>query len=126
MTLQRVDLITLWLLAIGTIATLAALVFAAGSAVSLFSLFTLWALLPYGVLLLSRFCARSLGRALVVLAISMLTVGSALLAYGNALRPSSGSTSALGFIAVPFYQLLVAVLLLGVLFFTRPSNHRRP
>jgi len=119
-------MITCWLLALGAILTLAAMAYAGSSLASLVNVFTLWALLPYGVLLLSRFWARSLIRAWVVLGSTTLTVGFAMLAYANSVRPSSGPTSSLAFVAVPLYQLVVATLLLGLLFFTRSLGNRRP
>ncbi len=115
---------TVAVLAIGSFVTVAALVHGGGSLASLFSGFTVWALVPYGVLLASRSLARTRGRALATLIVSSLATAFAVLVYLDAMFVHTSSTSALVFIFIPLYQLIAAVILLAVLFFTRTPNER--
>ena len=109
----------------GALVTIAALAHAGGGASSLLSGFTIWPLLPYAVLLASSAFASTSGRALAAFIVSLLAAGFALLVYGDALFGHTSSMSGLVFVFIPLYQLIVAVILLAVLFFSRPSNANR-
>ena len=107
-------------LALGAFATGAALVQAAGIS-ALFSGFSLLALSPYAVFGGACFLAdSSRGRAVAALVGCALATACAIFFYGNLIFLNPGSMSGLVFLLVPFYQLPAAILLLVVVFFTRP------
>jgi hypothetical protein len=109
-------------LGLGAFATGAALVHAAGFS-TLLSGFSLLAFSPYAV-----FCGACLladnsrGRAIATLVVCALATACALFCYGDLIFLNPGSMSGLVFLLVPFYQLPVAILLLVVVFFTRPRS----
>jgi hypothetical protein len=115
---------TVAILVIGSFVTVAALVRGGGSIASLFSGFTVWALVPYGILFASSSLARTSGRALATLIVSSLATAFAVLIYFDAMFVSTSSTSALVFVFIPLYQLIVAAILFAVIFFTRTRNER--
>lgn len=107
------------ILGIGAVVTLALLARAGGGISSLAGGTTIWALLPYAVLLLAAALTPTRGWALAVLVVSSLAAGFAVLVYAP---PLHGSTSGLVFIFVPLYQLIVAVIVLAVVLFSRRSH----
>ncbi len=110
------------ILGVGAVVTIAALAHAGGGISSLADGTTIWALAPYAVLLLAAALAPTRGRALAVLVVSSLAAGFAVLVYAP---PLHGSTSGLVFIFIPLYQLIVAVILLAVVLFSRRSHDNR-
>ena len=112
------------ILTIGALVTVASLLHCGGSVASLLSGFTLWALIPYAVLFASCSLARTRGRTLTTLVVSVLATAFAAFAYGDAMFSHSSSTSALIFIFVPLYQLIAAAILFAILFATRTRNER--
>lgn len=122
MTLQRVTMASMATVGLGALATGVALVEAAGFPV-LISGFGLLALSPYAVLCGASFLANSSrGRAVATLFVSAAATVFALLVYGDLIFVHPGSMSGLAFLFVPLYQLPAAMLLLVVVFFTRPRN----
>jgi hypothetical protein len=125
MTFQRATVATLATLGLGALATGAALVQAAGFS-ALLSGFSLLALSPYAVFCGACFLARtSRGRAITTLVVCALATACAVYFYGDLIFLNPGSMSGLVFLFVPFYQLPVAILLLIVVFFTRPRGRSR-
>jgi hypothetical protein len=112
-------------LALGAGLTIASLTYSGGWS-SLWSGFALWGLLPYGVLLGCRPLALTRGRSLATLIVSVLSVGFAVVAYADVWFRRTGSTSSLGFVVVPLYQLVLAFILFAVLLFTKPPSQNRP
>ena len=126
MTLSRATVASVATLALGLLVTGAALVQAAGFG-ALFSKFSLLALSPY--LILSGACylaASSRGRAIAALVVCAIATAGAIYFYGRLIFLEPGSMSGLVFLLVPFYQLPVAILLLGVIFLTRPRSGNNP
>ena|SRR5438067_2211511 len=122
MTLQRATVATLAALGLGALATGAALVHAGGLP-ALISEYTLLPLSPYAIFCGACFLARtSLGRAIATLAVCVLATALAIYYYVDLIYLSSGSMNGLVFFLVPFFQLPVAILLLIVVFFTRPRR----
>jgi hypothetical protein len=122
MTLQRATIASLATLGLGALATAAALVRAAGFS-ALLSGFSLLALSPYAVFCGACFLAgSSRGRALATLVVCALATAGAIFFYGDLIFLHPGSMSGLVFLLVPFYQLPAAILLLVVVFFTRPRS----
>jgi len=122
MTFQRATMTSLAMLGLGALATGAALVRAAGFS-SLLSGFSLLALSPYAILCGACFLAdSSRGRAIATLVVCALVTAFAIFLYGDLIFLHSGSMSGLVFLLVPFYQLPAAILLLVVVFFTRPRS----
>jgi hypothetical protein len=109
-------------LGLGALATGAGLVHAAGLT-ALLSGFSLLALSPYTI-----FCAACLltdssrGRAMATLVVSALATAGAIYFYGRLIFLEPGSMSGLVFLFVPFYQLPIAILVLVVVFFSRPRR----
>ena len=87
--------------------------------------FVIWALLPYAVLLACSALTGTRGRGLAAFIVSLLASGLALLVYCDAMFVHTNSTSGLVFLAIPLYQFITAVILLAVLFFSRPSDASR-
>ena len=111
--------------ALGGLATGAALVQTAGFS-ALLSGFSLLALSPYAVFGGACFFAdSSRGRAIVTLVVCALATACAIFFYGKLVFLDPGSMSGLVFFLVPFYQLPAAILLLVVVFFTRPRSRSR-
>ena len=122
MTFQRVTIASLATLGLGALATGSALVQTAGFSV-LLSGFSLLALSPYAVFCGACFLAdRSRGRAIATVVVCALATACAIFFYGELIFLHPGSMSGLVFLLVPFYQLPAAILLLVVVFFTRPRN----
>ena len=122
MTFQRTNLATLATLGLGALATGAALVQAAGFS-ALLSGFSLVALVPYVLFCGACFLAgSSRGRAIATLLVSAAATVFALLVYGDLIFIHPGSMSGLAFLFVPFYQVPAAIILLVLLFLTRPRN----
>ena len=89
-------------------------------------LFAVLALAPYAAFFASCRLARTRGRALATLIVSSLATAYAALAYIDAtFNRHPGDMTGLVFIFVPLYQLIAALILLAVLFFTRARNARR-
>jgi hypothetical protein len=125
MTFQRATIASLAALGLGALATGASLVQAAGFS-ALLSGFSLLALSPYAVFCGACFLARcSRGRAIVTLVVCALATAFAIFFYGDLIFLNPGSMSGLVFLLVPFYQLPVAILLLVVMFFTRPRSRSK-
>ena len=125
MTFQRATIASLATLGLGALATGAALVQAAGFS-ALLSGFGLLALSPYAV-----FCgACFLPTATVaepsptLLVCAVAAAASALFFYGDLIFLNPGSMSGFIFLFVPCYQLPAAILLVAVLFFTRPQSRK--
>jgi hypothetical protein len=109
-------------LGLGALATGAALVQAAGFS-ALLSGFSLLALSPYAVFCGACFLAGgSRGRAIATLVVCALATACAIFFYGDLIFLNPGSMSGLVFLLLPFYQLPAAILLLVVMFFTRPRR----
>ena len=90
---------------------------------ALLSGFALLALIPYAVFCGACFLSGSnRGRAIATLVVCALATAFALYFYGNLIFLNPGSMSGLVFLLVPFYQLPAAILLLVVMFFTRPRS----
>src|SRR5262249_61286511 len=107
---------------LGALAPSAALVRAAGFA-GLPAGFGLLALTPYGIFCGPCFLANnSGGRAIVPLVVCTLATACAIFFYGKLIFLDPGSMSGLVFLLVPFYQHPAAILLLVVVFFTRPRS----
>ena len=122
MTLQRITIASLATLGLGAFATGAALVHAAGFS-ALLGGFGLLALGPYAVFCGVCFLAgSSRGRAIATFVVCALATACAIFFYGDLIFLNRGSMSGLVFLLVPFYQLPAAVVLLVVVFFTRPRN----
>ena len=122
MTLQRVTMASLATLGLGALTTGTALVKAAGFS-ALVSGFSLSALSPYAVFCGACFLAdSSRGRAIATLVVCALATAFAIFFYGDFIFLNPGSMSGLVFLLVPFYQIPAAILLLVVVFFTRPRN----
>jgi hypothetical protein len=122
MTLQKITIASLATLGLGAVAAIAALAKAGGFS-TLLSRFALLALSPYAVLGGTCFLAgSSRGRAIATLVVCALATAFALYFYGDLIFLDPGSMSGLVFPFVPFYQLPVAILLLVVIFFTRPRS----
>jgi hypothetical protein len=122
MTLQRTTIASLATLGLGALATVAALVQAGGFS-ALLSGFALLALIPYAVFCGACFLSGSTrGRAITTLVVCALATAFALFFYGDLIFLHPGSMSGLVFLFLPFYQLPAAILLLVVLFFTRPRS----
>lgn len=122
MTFQRITVASLGTLGLGALVTGAALVHAGGFS-TLLSGFSLTALSPYAVFGAACFLANSSrGRAIAALAVCALATAFAIYFYGDLIFVRPGSMSGLVFLFVPFYQLPAAVLLLAVMFFTRPRR----
>jgi hypothetical protein len=122
MTLLRVTVASLATLGLGALVTGAALVQAAGFN-SLLGEFSLLALSPYAVLCGACYLAGSSpGRAVATLVVCAVATAGAIYFYGRLIFLDPGSMSGLVFLLVPFYQLPVAILLLAVVFFTRPRS----
>ena len=110
---------------LGTLVTGAALVQAAGIS-ALLSGFSLLALSPYALFCGACFLAgSSRGRAIATLVVCALATACAIFFYGDLIFLNPGSMSGLVFFLVPFYQLPAAILLLVVVFFTRPRRRSR-
>src|SRR5262249_9875416 len=124
MTLQRATMATLATLGLGALATGAALVHAGGFS-ALISEYTFLPLSPYAIFCGACFLARtSLGRAIATLVVCVLATTFAIYYYVDLIYLSSGSMNGLVFFLVPFLQLPAAILLLTVVFFTRPRRRR--
>jgi len=124
MIFQRATIASLATLGLATLATGAALVQAAGCS-ALLSRFSLLALSPYAVFCGACFLANSSrGRAIATLVVCALATACAIFFYGDLIFLNPGSMSGLVFLLVPFYQLPAAILLLVVVFFSRPRNRR--
>jgi hypothetical protein len=122
MALQRATVGSLVTLGLGALATGAALAQAAGL-VALLSGFGLFALSPYVVFGGACFLANSSrGRAMATLVVCALATAGAIYFYGRLIFLEPSSMSGLVFLLVPFYQLPVAILLLVVVFFSRPRR----
>jgi hypothetical protein len=121
MTFQKATIASLVTLGLGALATGAALVQAAGFS-ALLSGICLWALSPYAVFCCACFLARnSRGEAIATFVVCALATAYAIFWYGDLIffHPDS---SGLVFVLVPIYQLPAAIVLLVVLFFTRPRS----
>jgi hypothetical protein len=124
MTLQKATMTSLATLGLGALATGAALIQAAGFS-ALLSGFSLLALSPYAVFCGACFLADgSRGRAIATLVVCVLATAFAIFFYGDLIFLNPGSMSGLAFLFVPLYQLPAAILLLVVVFFTRPRSRR--
>lgn len=122
MTLRRSTVAGLATLGLGALATGAALVQAGGLS-TLLSGFGALALSPYAIFGGTCFLAgSSRGRAIGTLVVCALATAFALFFYGKLIFLDPGSMSGLVFLFVPFYQLPAAILLLVVVFFTRPRQ----
>jgi len=108
---------------IGAVSTLGFIAYAGRSFHSLLSGFTPWALSPYAVFALAGVAVRLQWVAVVVLVFSLVATVYAAAAYADAFFIHVHSTSAIIFIFLPFYQLILAavVLLLSLIsHFVRP------
>ena len=122
MNFMRTNVATLSTLGLGALTTVAALVRAGGFS-GLLSGFTLFALLPYVLFCGAYFLAGiSRGRAVATLLVSTAATVFALLVYGDLIFIHPGSMRGLAFLFVPFYQVPAAIILLVLLFLTRPRN----
>jgi hypothetical protein len=122
MTFQRATIASLATLGLGALATGAALVQAAGFS-ALLTGFGLLALSPYAISCGACFLAgSSRGGAIATLVVCALATASAIFFYSDLIFLHPGSMSGLVFLLVPFYQLPAAILLLVVVFFTRPRS----
>src|SRR5262245_40219952 len=122
MIFQRATVASLATVGLGALVTSAALVQAAGFSVLLTG-FSLLALSPYAVFCGACFLANnSRGRAIVTLVVCTLATACAIFFYGKLIFLDPGSMSGLVFLLVPFYQHPAAILLLVVVFFTRPRS----
>jgi hypothetical protein len=109
-------------LGVGALATGAALARAGGFS-ALLTGFSLLALSPYAVFCGTCILANSSrGRAIATLVVCALATACAIFFYGDLIFLNPGSMSGLVFLLVPFYQLPVAIILLVVMFFTRPRS----
>jgi hypothetical protein len=121
--MRRLRQIIYALTSIGAVSTLAFIAYAGRSFHSLVSGFTPWALTPYAVFALAGVAVRLRWVAVVVLASSLVATIYAAAAYADAFFIHVHSTSAIIFIFLPFYQLILAatVLLLSLVSrFVRP------
>ena len=107
------------ILAIGTVAAVAWLLRADSGLSSLLNRLTLWTLLPYAIFFAASAFAGTRDRARSLLLVCALSTLVALLLYGATLLLSMGFTNALVLVFVPLFQLIPAVIVLAVLFFTR-------
>ena len=122
MTFQKATIASLVTLGLGALATGAALVQAAGFD-ALLSGICLWALSPYAVFCGACFLARnSRGEAFATFVVGALATAYAIFWYGDPIFLHPGSISELAFVLVPVYQLPAAIVLLVVVFFTRPRS----
>ena len=123
MTLRRITVGSLLTLGLGALATGIALVHAAGLA-ALLGGFSLLALIPYVVFWAACFLANSShGRAIATLVVCGLATIGAVYFYARLIFLDPGSMSGLVFLLVPAYQLPAAILLLVVLFLSRPRRN---
>ncbi|HKP03851.1 MAG TPA: hypothetical protein VJU77_10900 [Chthoniobacterales bacterium] len=122
MTFQKTTVSSLATLGLGVFVSGSALVQTAGF-VALVGEFGLLALSPYvvfgGACLLAN---SSRGRAIATLVVCALATACAIFLYGDLIFLNPGSMSGLVFLLVPSYQLPAAILLLIVMFFTRPRR----
>lgn len=122
MTLQRATMATWATLGLGALATGTALVHAGGFP-ALRSEFTLLPLSPYAIFCGACFLARtSLGRAIATFVVCVLATVLAIYYYVDFIYINTGSMNGLIFFLVPCFQLPAAILLLIVVFFTRPRR----
>jgi hypothetical protein len=108
---------------IGAVSTLGFIAYAGRSFHSLVSGFSAWALSPYAVFALAGAAVRLQWVAVVVLVSSLIATILAVAAYTDAFFIHVHSTSAIIFIFLPFYQVILAavVLLLSLISrFVRP------
>jgi hypothetical protein len=125
MTFRKTTAASLATVGLGALTTGAALVKAAGLA-ALLGQFGLLALSPYAIFGGTAFLAdSSRGRAIATLVVCVLATAGAIFFYGDLIFLHPGSMSGLVFLLVPFYQLPSAILLLVVVFFTRPRKRAR-
>src|SRR5262245_46852909 len=90
---------------------------------ALLSRFSVFALSPYAVLCGACFLARSSrGRTIATLVVCALATAFSIFFSGALIFLDPGSMIGLVFLFVPFYQLPAAILLLAVVFFTRPRS----
>ena len=127
MNWQKTTIGSLAILALGALGTVAALWQGVGSSV-LLSRFALLALSPYAVFCGVCFLAdSSRGRAIATFVVCALATAFALYLFGKLIFLDPGSMSGLVFVVAPIFQLPAAILLLIVVFFTRPrSAHTSP
>jgi len=92
--------------------SLGLMAYAGQSFESLLSGFTLWVVAPYAVLAAAGAIARTWPVVIVSLLVSLICIGYAILVYLDAFFVHTHSTSALVFIFVPLYQLIVAAAVL--------------
>ena len=97
---------------IGAVSTLGFIAYAGQSFRSLFSGFTPWALASYVVFAVAGLVAYQQWLAAIVLVSSLVATLFAAAGYFDALFIHVHSTSALVFIFVPLYQLILAALVL--------------
>lgn len=111
-------------LGLGMLVTGAAFVHAGGFP-ALASEYGLLVLSPYAVFCGACFLARSSGgRAIATFVVCALATAFAICAYVDLIFLNPGSMNGLVFYFVPILQLSVAILLLVVIFFTRPRRRR--
>jgi hypothetical protein len=119
---MKLNTVTVAVLIIGATVTLVALFHGGDRFEAL--LFAVLALAPYAAFFASCRLARTRGRALATLIVSSLATAYAALVYIDAMFIHPGGMAGLVFIFVPLYQLIAALILLAVLFFTRARNAR--
>jgi len=125
MILHRATIASLATLGVGAVFTGAALAHAAGFP-ELLGGFSALAISPYAIFCGACFLANtSRGRAIVALVVCALGTAGAIYFYGRLIFLEPGSMSGLVFLLVPCYQLPAAILLLVVVFFSRPRSRRR-
>jgi len=122
MTFQRATIASLATVGLGTLVTAATLVQAAGVS-ALLSRVSVLALSPYALFCGACFLAdSSRGRAIATLVVCALATACAIFFYADLIFLNPGSMSGLVFLLVPFYQLPAAIVLLVVVYFTRPRS----
>ena len=119
MSAPKLTAATRIILAVGVVAALAWIAHMGGGVASLFDRLTLWALLPYALFFAASAFARTHGQARALLWVCALATLPAILLYVVTFLVSIGFTNALVLLFVPFYQVVPAVIMLAVLFFTR-------
>jgi hypothetical protein len=114
--------ITYIVVAAGAVGTLVVMAYAGQSLQSLVSGFTPWTLAPYAAFAAACALARSRGVVATTLVASVVATLFAGFIYIDAFFIHIYSTSALVFICIPLYQLIVAAILLLIAFVSRRAH----
>ena len=100
--------------ALGALITLGAVICASDDLRFLWSRFTIWALLPYGLLFLVGYCARSRGVLLTATVVAVFCGLGSLYYFYTIFFARPDAQGALVFLSLPFFQLALVLLAVGV------------